>query len=207
MSDDYLARIGTTIKEARNRTGISQSDLAAKLETSQGAVARIEAGGQNLTLDSLARISEALDAELVTLSSTSTNGAVHLKVEGGRTLSGAIDVKTSKNAAVALLCASLLNKGTTTLRNLARIEEVNRILEVLESIGVKVTWSPDKSELELIRPDVLDLASMDIDLAMITGAGFQFWNGGITPLLDREGVSERVTGQRFLPKGVASVPA
>ena len=49
-------------------------------------------------------------------------------------------------------------------------------------------------------------APMDLDLAMITGAGFQFWNGGLTPLLDREGVSERVTGQRFLPPGVASVP-
>jgi 3-hydroxyacyl-CoA dehydrogenase len=50
-------------------------------------------------------------------------------------------------------------------------------------------------------------APMDLDLAMITGAGFQFWNGGLTPLLDREGVSEKVTGKRFLPKGVASVPA
>ena len=50
-------------------------------------------------------------------------------------------------------------------------------------------------------------APMDLDLAMITGAGFQFWNGGLTPLLDREGVSEKVTGQRFLPPGVASVPA
>ncbi|MEO9152660.1 MAG: 3-hydroxyacyl-CoA dehydrogenase NAD-binding domain-containing protein, partial [Lapillicoccus sp.] len=47
---------------------------------------------------------------------------------------------------------------------------------------------------------------MDLDLAMIIGAGFQFWNGGITPLLDRTGVAERVTGRRFLPAGVASVP-
>ncbi|QNK52253.1 enoyl-CoA hydratase/isomerase family protein [Dermacoccus sp. PAMC28757] len=46
---------------------------------------------------------------------------------------------------------------------------------------------------------------MDIDLAMITGAGFPFWNGGVTPLLDRLGISEKVTGQRFLPKGAASV--
>lgn len=50
-------------------------------------------------------------------------------------------------------------------------------------------------------------APMDIDLAMITGAGFQSWNGGITPLLDRTGVAEKVTGSRFLPVGVASVPA
>ncbi len=44
-------------------------------------------------------------------------------------------------------------------------------------------------------------APMDIDLAMITGAGFQFWNGGITPLLDRTGVAEKVTGSRFLARG------
>jgi 3-hydroxyacyl-CoA dehydrogenase/enoyl-CoA hydratase/carnithine racemase len=49
-------------------------------------------------------------------------------------------------------------------------------------------------------------APMDIDLAMITGAGFQFWNGGITPLLDRTGVAQAVTGARFLPVGVADVP-
>ena len=47
----------------------------------------------------------------------------------------------------------------------------------------------------------------DIDLALITGAGFQFWNGGVTPLLDREGVSEKVNGARFHAPGVASVPA
>ena len=50
-------------------------------------------------------------------------------------------------------------------------------------------------------------AAQDIDLAMITGAGFPFWNGGVTPLLDRAGISERVTGKRFLEPGVASVPA
>ena len=62
-------------------------------------------------------------------------------------------------------------------------------------------------EVHTMLDDGVAQAPMDIDLAMITGAGFQFWNGGLTPLLDREGVSEKVTGQRFLPKGVASVPA
>ncbi|YAL84534.1 3-hydroxyacyl-CoA dehydrogenase NAD-binding domain-containing protein [Dermacoccaceae bacterium W4C1] len=46
----------------------------------------------------------------------------------------------------------------------------------------------------------------DIDLAMITGAGFPFWNGGVTPLLDRTGLAEKVTGRRFAEPGVASVP-
>ena len=47
----------------------------------------------------------------------------------------------------------------------------------------------------------------DIDLCMILGAGWPFHLGGITPYLDRSGVSERVTGSRFLPRGVASTPA
>lgn len=47
----------------------------------------------------------------------------------------------------------------------------------------------------------------DIDLGMITGGGFSFWNGGLLPLLDRTGTAERVTGRRFLERGVASLPA
>ncbi|MET0967218.1 MAG: 3-hydroxyacyl-CoA dehydrogenase NAD-binding domain-containing protein [Nakamurella sp.] len=47
----------------------------------------------------------------------------------------------------------------------------------------------------------------DIDLAMITGAGWPFWLGGITPYLDRSGISERATGRRFAPPGVATLPA
>ncbi len=49
-------------------------------------------------------------------------------------------------------------------------------------------------------------APEDLDLAMITGAGFSFWNGGLTPLLDRSGVAEQQTGQRFLAPGEASLP-
>jgi 3-hydroxyacyl-CoA dehydrogenase len=40
-------------------------------------------------------------------------------------------------------------------------------------------------------------APEDLDLAMITGAGFSFWNGGLTMLLDISGISEKVTGKRF----------
>jgi 3-hydroxyacyl-CoA dehydrogenase/enoyl-CoA hydratase/carnithine racemase len=47
----------------------------------------------------------------------------------------------------------------------------------------------------------------EIDLAMITGAGFSFWNGGLTPLLDRTGAAERSGGGRFLPPGVAGLGA
>jgi 3-hydroxyacyl-CoA dehydrogenase/enoyl-CoA hydratase/carnithine racemase len=62
-------------------------------------------------------------------------------------------------------------------------------------------------EAQLMLDESVVAAPMDIDLAMITGAGFAFWNGGLTPLLDRTGISEKVNGRRFLPPGVASVPA
>ncbi len=40
-------------------------------------------------------------------------------------------------------------------------------------------------------------APEDLDLAMITGAGFAFWNGGLTMLLDRTGLSKKAAGRRF----------
>ena len=97
----------------------------------------------------LARIGEALDSEIVTLGDRARR---HLRVAGGHRAAGSIDVKTSKNAGVALLCASLLNRGTTTLRKVARIEEVNRILEVLDSIGVAARWLNADNDLEIVRP-------------------------------------------------------
>lgn len=57
----------------------------------------------------------------------------------------------------------------------------------------------------MLEEQVVD-RPQDIDLCMLTGAGWPAHLGGITPYLDRTGVSERVTGQRFLSPGVASVP-
>ncbi len=171
MSDDYLNRIGNLIRDARRHKGMTQTDLATSLGTSQSAVARIEQGGQNLSLEMLARIGEALDSEFVSLGHSQPQ---HLRVVGGAPLSGTIEVKTSKNAAVALLCAALLNKGRTTLRSLARIEEVNRIVEVLGSIGVRTRWLPGTSDLEIVPPSRLDLEAIDVDAARRTRTVIMF---------------------------------
>ena len=61
-------------------------------------------------------------------------------------------------------------------------------------------------EARLILDEGVVADAADIDLGMITGAGWPFWLGGITPFLDREGISERVTGRRFAPPGVATLP-
>ncbi len=52
-------------------------------------------------------------------------------------------------------------------------------------------------EAQLMLDEGVVAAPEDLDLAMITGAGFSFWNGGLTMLLDRTGVSEKVNGKRF----------
>ncbi|MFE9661299.1 3-hydroxyacyl-CoA dehydrogenase NAD-binding domain-containing protein [Streptomyces sp. NPDC005955] len=62
-------------------------------------------------------------------------------------------------------------------------------------------------EIGLMLDEGVVAGAQDIDLCLITGAGWPFHLGGITPYLDREGVSERVNGKRFLAPGVASVPA
>ncbi|MBF4765168.1 UDP-N-acetylglucosamine 1-carboxyvinyltransferase [Nocardioides islandensis] len=177
MTEDYKGRIGNLIRDARKHRGLTQQQLAERLATSQSAVNRIEKGHQNLSLEMLARIGAALDSEIVALGA----GPVHLRVSGPTTLSGSIDVKTSKNAGVALLCASLLNRGRTTLRSVARIEEVNRLLEVLSSLGVQTRWINADNDLEIVPPKELDLSRIDEDAARRTRSIIMF----LGPLLHR----------------------
>jgi UDP-N-acetylglucosamine 1-carboxyvinyltransferase len=170
-TDTYLIRIGALIRDARRHKGMTQAELADLLATSSSVVARIEQGAQNLSLEMLARIGESLDSEFVSLGSA---GPQHLRIVGGKKLSGSIPVKTSKNAAVALLCAALLNKGRTTLRSIARIEEVNRIIEVLTSIGVRTRWLPGSNDLEITPPARLELDKIDIEAARRTRTVIMF---------------------------------
>ena len=177
MTEDYKGRIGNLIRDARKHRGLTQQQLAERLATSQSAINRIEKGHQNLSLEMIARIGSALDSEIVALGA----GPTHLRVTGPTTLSGSIEVKTSKNAGVALLCASLLNRGRTTLRKVARIEEVNRLLEVLDSLGVQTRWLNDDNDLEIVPPAELDLAHIDEEAARRTRSVIMF----LGPLLHR----------------------
>jgi UDP-N-acetylglucosamine 1-carboxyvinyltransferase len=98
-------------------------------------------------------------------------------VEGGYQLSGSIMTNRSKNGAVALLGASLLNKGTTVLQKVPKIEEVHRLIEVLRSIGVTAEWNDH--DLTLIPPEKLSLETIDKVAAARTRSILMF----IGPLL------------------------
>ena len=84
----------------------------------------------------------------------------NLLIHGGRKLHGTIKTNSAKNSAVAILCATVMIKGRTTLRDVPRIEEVNRIIELLSSLGLKFSWTGDH-ELEIINPGRLNPDRID----------------------------------------------
>ncbi len=154
--------IGQQIADVRETRGMTQGGLAKLLKTTQSAIARIESGKQNVSTDMLMKLSHALKTNLVTLSP----GTMSLSINGGKKLSGTTVTSTSKNGAVGLLCASLLNKGKTVLRKVPRIEEVHRIIEVLQSIGMRVEWNG--SDVTLTPPKVYALKKIDVEAARKT---------------------------------------
>lgn len=162
-------KIGQLIAQVRQEKGFTQAEFARRLNTSQSAVNRMEHGRQNLSLETLGRISDVLNKQLISIN----QGAINLRIEGGHELKGSITLKTSKNATVALLCASLLNRGTTRLKNVARIEEVNRLVEVLSSIGVQVRWIGE-NDLEIKPPEKFDLENMNKEAAKKTRSVIMF---------------------------------
>ncbi len=155
-------KIGQLIYQIRQERGLTQAEFARRLGTSQSAVNRMEHGRQNLSLETLGRISDVLNKQLISIG----EGGINLRIEGGHELHGNVTLKRSKNAAVALLCASLLNRGVTKFKSFPRIEEVNRIIEVLESIGVKIKWTGN--DLEIRRPEKLKLGSINVESAKKT---------------------------------------
>jgi UDP-N-acetylglucosamine 1-carboxyvinyltransferase len=83
----------------------------------------------------------------------------NFEINGGKKLHGEIAVNGSKNATVAILAASVLNEGITTLKNVPQIEEVNRWIEVLESIGMEVI--KDGKTLTLKAPKQIEIKKID----------------------------------------------
>jgi UDP-N-acetylglucosamine 1-carboxyvinyltransferase len=140
-------------------------------------------------------------------------------IEGGKKLHGSVVTNRSKNGTVAMLAASLLNKGTTTFKKVPQIEEVNRLVEVLESMGVTV--EREDHTLKVTPPERISLDTIDREAAVRTrsilmfigpllhhfksfdlpqSGGCDFGNRTIRPhlwALERFGVSIEVLTDRF----------
>jgi transcriptional regulator with XRE-family HTH domain len=61
-SDPTARLIGQAIRQARHEAGLTQAELARRLETTAPYITNVEAGRANLTVGQLASIAAALDA-------------------------------------------------------------------------------------------------------------------------------------------------
>lgn len=94
--------------------------------------------------------------------SLSYNGFMeYFEIQGGKRLSGEIDVRGSKNATVPILAATLLTKEECVLSNIPLIEDVFTMLKILESIGVEVKWLGERKVS--LKAENIDPKKMDFD--------------------------------------------
>ena len=83
-------------------------------------------------------------------------------IQGGNSLQGEIKVAGFKNATTPILAASILTKEPVTLHNVPVIEDVKKMIQILVSLGVKITWL-DKNSLKIDSAN-LDPEKLDMDL-------------------------------------------
>jgi len=91
-------------------------------------------------------------------------------INGGKKLTGKVKTNSAKNSAVAILCATAMLEGKTTLINVPMIEEVKRIIEILVSLGMSVRWSK-QHELEIINPGNLNPGNINRESFIKTRSG------------------------------------
>ncbi len=83
------------------------------------------------------------------------------EIEGGKRLKGEISVSGSKNATTPILAATLLTQEICVLSNLPLIEDVFRMLEILESMGAVIEWR-GKRTVAITAKDI-DPKKMDVE--------------------------------------------
>jgi len=83
-------------------------------------------------------------------------------IQGGHSLKGEIEVSGSKNAAIPILAATLLTKEPSIIKNVPLIQDILKLIEILESLGAKVEWL-DRNTVKII-PEHLSLKKLNQDL-------------------------------------------
>lgn len=83
-------------------------------------------------------------------------------IEGGKKLSGEVEIRGSKNAAGAILAACLLTKETCVIDNLPLVEDILNLLEIIEGMGASVEWL-EKRKVKIIASDNLDVEKIDFE--------------------------------------------
>lgn len=113
------------------------------------------------------------------------------KIEGGLQLKGSIQPQGAKNEALQILCAVLLTKEPVTIHNIPNIIDVNKLINLLKKLGVKVT--PLSESSYTFQADDINLNYLETPEFKIDGSGLRGSIMIVGPLLAR-------FGKGYIPK-------
>jgi UDP-N-acetylglucosamine 1-carboxyvinyltransferase len=113
------------------------------------------------------------------------------KIEGGHQLKGKIQPQGAKNEALQILCAVLLTPEKVTIHNIPDIVDVNKLIELLKKLGVKVEKLAPNSYS--FQADAVNLAYLESEAFKIDGRGLRGSIMIVGPLLAR-------FGKGYIPK-------
>ena len=113
------------------------------------------------------------------------------KIEGGHQLKGEIQPQGAKNEALQILCAVLLTSEKVTIHNIPDIVDVNKLITLLNNLGVKVNKLGKGSYS--FQADDIDLDYLESDAFKVEGRGLRGSIMIVGPLLAR-------FGKGYIPK-------
>lgn len=108
------------------------------------------------------------------------------KIEGGQPLAGEIQPQGAKNEALQILCAVLLTSEPVLIHNIPEIIDVQKLIKLLQKLGVKV--SSKGSNSYLFQADAVDLDYLSTDIFKEDGKGLRGSIMLVGPMLSRFGV-------------------
>ena len=108
-----------------------------------------------------------------------------IRITGGIPLDGEVRIQGSKNAALPIMAAALLNRGTTVLKGCPRIADVFRMEKILQGLGAKTCWQEDTlvicaRELQSCAADK-DLGEKMRSSIVLLGSLLGRWGEGVLP--------------------------
>ena len=74
-------------------------------------------------------------------------------IHGGKPLNGEVEVSGAKNAAVAIIPATLMVNGVCRLENIPQISDADMLMTILEHLGAKV---------RVVNPSTVDIDCTDV---------------------------------------------
>ena len=83
-------------------------------------------------------------------------------IKGGKPLNGEVEIRGAKNATFPILAASILTKETCVIDNIPLIEDVLKMIKILEGLGAKIDWK-GKRKIEINTADI-KLSKMPVNL-------------------------------------------